>query len=138
MPKSSDAQTKKQALKAINQVIDAHRGIALLKIKPDLRRAFPFGPTASEEQRRIWNETVEETMAELAKWPCRVTALLLAFALCAQSAIGKPAVEKFYLIPAIKEDGTTIFFVIPKRKRWSWNLHHKQKPTKKEKVLHVE
>lgn len=68
-PKLTDKQIEAKAKAAINEVISMRKGMAVLRIRPEIRRAFPFGSKATDKEKRIWNETVELACRELEKWP---------------------------------------------------------------------
>ncbi|MBS2008233.1 MAG: hypothetical protein JST01_14390 [Cyanobacteria bacterium SZAS TMP-1] len=82
-PKRTDKEIEEEAKKAINGVIQARKGMAALKIRPEFRKAFPFGPQATEREKSIWEKTVMQATRELEKWPqTLVMAALLAVLSC--------------------------------------------------------
>ncbi|MBX9687370.1 MAG: alpha/beta hydrolase family protein [Candidatus Obscuribacterales bacterium] len=73
----TDKDIEAEAKLALNQVINLHRGIAAQKIRPELRKAFPFGPAATAKERAIWESTMRLAMEELQKWPVPVLVALI-------------------------------------------------------------
>ncbi len=64
----SDLEIQEEAKSAINVVIRAHKAMVPVKIRPEIRKAFPFGPAASAREKRIWEDTVKTAMSELERW----------------------------------------------------------------------
>lgn len=71
--RKTDKEIEAEAKAAINEVIAVRKGMAVLRIRPEIRRAFPFGPKATDREKRIWNQTVEQACTELEKWPKPMT-----------------------------------------------------------------
>lgn len=83
--KKTDRQLEEEAKVAINQVITVHKGLAALRIRPEIRRAFPFGPKATDREKRIWEKTMMAAMKELESWPKPIVMAALALVLSCQS-----------------------------------------------------
>lgn len=66
---SSELEIQREAQLAVNRVLTAHRGMAALKMRPEIRKAFPFGPKATDQERQIWEQTVKKAEWELSLWP---------------------------------------------------------------------
>ncbi|MDE1971136.1 MAG: hypothetical protein KGI50_06220 [Patescibacteria group bacterium] len=79
--KKTDKQIEEECKLALNQVIKSHKGIAMLKIRPHLRKAFPFGPQATEKERRIWEDMVRKATSELERWTQQLAIAALGFVL---------------------------------------------------------
>jgi len=122
-----DKQIAAEANAAINQVINRTKDSVIMKhFKPAIRKAFPFGPQATPLERTIWEETVERAIAELSRKLAAVLLVVLTLAVVPVSAAepvttvdGKTAIDptirkKYDLIPAVKEDGTTVYILKPK------------------------
>jgi hypothetical protein len=133
MSNKSDEVIIEQAQSVINGVIERHFEVIVMRwFKPLLKKAFPFGPAATEREKQLWHEQVEKTVVQLGR---QTLIVLLTCAVFAQCVTAKPTMLEFYIIPVIKEDGTTAFIIAPKRKRWSWIHHrHTNKRLKKESV----
>ncbi|MBX9937684.1 MAG: hypothetical protein K2Y32_00440 [Candidatus Obscuribacterales bacterium] len=100
--KRTDKQIEMEAKLAINEVIKARKGQAARAIRPEMRRAFPFGPKASEREKRIWDKLVDQATAELEKWPGTLPlALLLVFFAQAAEALPRVPIGSVKTIPPV-------------------------------------
>lgn len=121
MTEKSDREIKAQARLAINEVLMERRGEAVRRLKPSLKRAFPFGPEATKREKQIWSKFVDETLAELANWPKPVACLLIAFLACSPAfaqattevtvPVGPPVarlVSDGHVWYMVTEDGATV------------------------------
>lgn len=73
-----DAVIEAEAKLAVNQVLAVQIGQAALNMRPELRKAFPFGPRATEREREIWEGTVKQAMEMIHAWPKTLSAVLVA------------------------------------------------------------
>lgn len=76
-PKKTDAEIERESKEVINHVIGAHKGSAVRKIEQEMNKAFPFGPGARENEKRIWRTTVSRAVDELARWAPALALVLL-------------------------------------------------------------
>jgi len=119
-----DKQIEAEAKAAIDQVINRTKDSVIMKhFKPAIRKAFPFGPHATPLERTIWEQTVESAIADLSR---KLAAVLLVVLLCGVPALAQGAdpvpsykvtpemLKRYDLIPATKEDGTTVYLLKPK------------------------
>lgn len=98
--KRTDKQIEAEAKLAINAVIRERRGQAARAIRPEMRKAFPFGPKASERERRIWDKLVDQATAELEKWPRTLPlALLVVLSVNAVSAMPRVPIGAVKVLP---------------------------------------
>lgn len=81
--KRTKAQAEKEARAAANKVIKAHLGLPLIKINREIRKACPFGPNATAQEKEIWRKVCQEAEIELSKWPRPISALLIGLVLAA-------------------------------------------------------
>lgn len=98
-PKKTDKQIEAEAKLAVNEVLRQKRGLAIRNVRPEIRKAFPFGPQASEREKRIWEQVVMQASAEMEKWPPPLAVLLLLVISCSAALAQAPeeqTQEEFY------------------------------------------
>ncbi len=84
----TDKEIEAEAKLAVNGVIRTHKKMAVEKLRPEIRKAFPFGPTASAREKRIWEDTVKLALDEMSRWPQTLPIILLvALTLTTQPAV---------------------------------------------------
>ena len=66
-PKRSEKELRAEAIKAITPILQAHTGMTAVKIRPELRKAFPFGPKATDREKRVFDDVLMEVTTELEK-----------------------------------------------------------------------
>lgn len=78
----TEEEIRAEAKRTINKIVTAHQELFALKLRPAIRKAFPFGPQATPEEKALWNELVNEAVR---KWP-QVLSISIALILACQPA----------------------------------------------------
>ena len=110
----SNKEIEAEAKLAVNKVLQAHKCMSALKIRPEIRKAFPFGPGASQREKAIWEKTVNLAMEELEKWPLTLPALLLILSLSISPAFADTFTKDGKQWYRVSADGTQSIGVPPK------------------------
>lgn len=76
-PKRSEKELRAEAIKAITPILQAHTGMTAIKIRPELRKAFPFGPKATDREKRIFDDVLMEVTTELEKMARNLIPIIL-------------------------------------------------------------
>lgn len=92
-PKKTDKQIEAEAKLAVNEVLRQKRGLAIRNVRPEIRKAFPFGPQATDREKRIWEQVVMQASAEMEKWPPPLAVLLLLVVSCSSAFAEAPEEE---------------------------------------------
>ncbi len=56
----TDAEIEREAWAAIMRAVASASGVHALNLRAQIRKAFPFGPRATEREKLIWNAQVEK------------------------------------------------------------------------------
>jgi hypothetical protein len=104
----TDEQIKSEAVAAVKRVVDYHWGILLMsRIKPDIRKAFPFGPRATDREKKIWADTVDEELRKLAKFPVALVLLVVLALSVVPHSLAQGNIDRPHLLPSLSSVLTT-------------------------------
>lgn len=82
-PKRTEKELIEMCRAAILPVVQKNKGILGSAIRREMRKAFPFGPNATEREKRIYEKMMQDTENELQKWECpKAPMVALLVALC--------------------------------------------------------
>lgn len=101
-PKRSEKELREMCLRVCSPILLAHKGMTAMNIRKELRKAFPFGPKATERERNYWEKFLLELTEELEKWARNTIPVVLVVAcLSGLPSLAQEAVDPVQAPPAV-------------------------------------